>query len=84
MNILSHFLSTRNLPDVTAEDFSKVDLRQFKWIHWEVSEINVCFILNNLIRVRNLSSPDGTRPVEPRRKRLQFDLDVTMSSCIGH
>ncbi|XP_049431435.1 ketohexokinase isoform X2 [Epinephelus fuscoguttatus] len=25
----------RNLPDVTAEDFSKVDLRQFKWIHWE-------------------------------------------------
>ncbi|XP_056242238.1 ketohexokinase isoform X2 [Seriola aureovittata] len=25
----------RNLPDVTAEDFSKVDLHQFKWIHWE-------------------------------------------------
>ncbi|XP_028432116.1 ketohexokinase isoform X9 [Perca flavescens] len=25
----------RNLPDVTAEDFSKVDLRQFSWIHWE-------------------------------------------------
>uniref|UniRef100_UPI0037E99224 ketohexokinase n=1 Tax=Semicossyphus pulcher TaxID=241346 RepID=UPI0037E99224 len=25
----------RNLPDVTAEDFSKVDLQQFKWIHWE-------------------------------------------------
>ncbi|XP_059184665.1 ketohexokinase isoform X2 [Centropristis striata] len=25
----------RNLPDVTAEDFSKVDLRKFKWIHWE-------------------------------------------------
>ncbi|XP_067359743.1 ketohexokinase isoform X1 [Channa argus] len=24
-----------NLPDVTAEDFSKVDLHQFKWIHWE-------------------------------------------------
>ncbi|XP_037628218.1 ketohexokinase isoform X2 [Sebastes umbrosus] len=24
-----------NLPDVTAEDFSKVDLRQFKWIHLE-------------------------------------------------
>ncbi|XP_028432110.1 ketohexokinase isoform X4 [Perca flavescens] len=24
-----------NLPDVTAEDFSKVDLRQFSWIHWE-------------------------------------------------
>ncbi|KAM8917381.1 ketohexokinase isoform 3-T6 [Spinachia spinachia] len=25
----------RDLPDVTAEDFSKVDLHQFKWIHWE-------------------------------------------------
>ncbi|XP_070815956.1 ketohexokinase isoform X3 [Chaetodon trifascialis] len=25
----------RNLPDVTEEDFSKVDLHQFKWIHWE-------------------------------------------------
>uniref|UniRef100_A0A8C5G8W4 Ketohexokinase n=1 Tax=Gouania willdenowi TaxID=441366 RepID=A0A8C5G8W4_GOUWI len=25
----------RNLPDVTAEDFSKVDLHQFRWIHWE-------------------------------------------------
>ncbi|XP_039971382.1 ketohexokinase isoform X1 [Xiphias gladius] len=25
----------RNLPDVTVEDFSKVDLNQFKWIHWE-------------------------------------------------
>ncbi|XP_018543214.1 ketohexokinase isoform X2 [Lates calcarifer] len=25
----------RNLPDVTADDFSKVDLHQFKWIHWE-------------------------------------------------
>ncbi|KAM4689936.1 ketohexokinase-like [Rhinophrynus dorsalis] len=25
----------RNLPDVTAEDFQKVDLSQYKWIHWE-------------------------------------------------
>uniref|UniRef100_A0A3Q3K909 Ketohexokinase n=1 Tax=Monopterus albus TaxID=43700 RepID=A0A3Q3K909_MONAL len=24
-----------NLPDVTAEDFSKVNFRQYKWIHWE-------------------------------------------------
>lgn len=37
-NINSLFLSARNLPDVTAENFSNVDLRQFKWIHWEVSE----------------------------------------------
>uniref|UniRef100_A0A4W5P338 Ketohexokinase n=1 Tax=Hucho hucho TaxID=62062 RepID=A0A4W5P338_9TELE len=25
----------RNLPDVSAADFSKVDLSQYKWIHWE-------------------------------------------------
>ncbi|KAM4602673.1 ketohexokinase isoform 3-T3 [Polymixia lowei] len=25
----------RNLPDVTSADFSKVDLSQYKWIHWE-------------------------------------------------
>ncbi|XP_034277030.1 ketohexokinase isoform X1 [Pantherophis guttatus] len=24
-----------NLPDVTAADFEKVDLSQYKWIHWE-------------------------------------------------
>ncbi|XP_054880684.1 LOW QUALITY PROTEIN: ketohexokinase-like [Poeciliopsis prolifica] len=24
-----------DLPDVTAEDFSRIDLAQFKWIHWE-------------------------------------------------
>ncbi|XP_035802849.1 ketohexokinase isoform X2 [Amphiprion ocellaris] len=28
-------LSDTNLPDVTAEDFSEVDLSQFRWIHWE-------------------------------------------------
>ncbi|XP_056333505.1 ketohexokinase isoform X2 [Danio aesculapii] len=25
----------RNLPDVSVEDFSKVDLSQYKWVHWE-------------------------------------------------
>ncbi|KAM4602672.1 ketohexokinase isoform 2-T2 [Polymixia lowei] len=28
-------LSDTNLPDVTSADFSKVDLSQYKWIHWE-------------------------------------------------
>uniref|UniRef100_A0A3B4EAQ5 Carbohydrate kinase PfkB domain-containing protein n=1 Tax=Pygocentrus nattereri TaxID=42514 RepID=A0A3B4EAQ5_PYGNA len=28
-------LSDTNLPDVTAEDFSKLDLSQYQWIHWE-------------------------------------------------
>ncbi|XP_032366300.1 ketohexokinase isoform X2 [Etheostoma spectabile] len=25
----------RNLPDVTVEDFSRIELGQFSWIHWE-------------------------------------------------
>ncbi|XP_009997789.1 PREDICTED: ketohexokinase [Chaetura pelagica] len=28
-------VSIMNLPDVTAHDFEKVDLSQYKWIHWE-------------------------------------------------
>uniref|UniRef100_A0A8D0HHF8 Ketohexokinase n=1 Tax=Sphenodon punctatus TaxID=8508 RepID=A0A8D0HHF8_SPHPU len=27
--------SPGNLPDVTAEDFERVELSQYKWIHWE-------------------------------------------------
>ncbi|XP_067311988.1 ketohexokinase isoform X1 [Pseudorasbora parva] len=28
-------LSDTNLPDVSVEDFSKLDLSQYKWVHWE-------------------------------------------------
>ncbi|XP_069544055.1 ketohexokinase isoform X3 [Brachyistius frenatus] len=35
MGSLSAGPVAENLPDVTVEDFSKVNLRQFKWIHWE-------------------------------------------------
>ncbi|XP_078401934.1 ketohexokinase isoform X2 [Cetorhinus maximus] len=28
-------LSDMNLPDVTSEDFRKIDLSLYKWIHWE-------------------------------------------------
>ncbi|KAM8758067.1 ketohexokinase isoform 2-T2 [Acanthopagrus schlegelii] len=35
MGSLSAGHMAEKLPDVTEEDFSKVDLRQFKWIHWE-------------------------------------------------
>ncbi|XP_076834761.1 ketohexokinase isoform X4 [Brachyhypopomus gauderio] len=27
--------TNRNLPDVSAEDFSRLDLSQYQWIHWE-------------------------------------------------
>ncbi|XP_053314446.1 ketohexokinase isoform X1 [Spea bombifrons] len=47
----------RNLPDVTAEDFQKVDLAQYKWIHWEGrnAEEQVKMILR--VEEHNRSSP---------------------------
>ncbi|XP_030277407.1 ketohexokinase isoform X2 [Sparus aurata] len=49
-------LSDTKLPDVTEEDFSKVDLRQFKWIHWEgrnaeeqVKMIQQVMVYNNTV-----------------------------------
>ncbi|XP_053314447.1 ketohexokinase isoform X2 [Spea bombifrons] len=46
-----------NLPDVTAEDFQKVDLAQYKWIHWEGrnAEEQVKMILR--VEEHNRSSP---------------------------
>ncbi|XP_029005975.1 ketohexokinase isoform X5 [Betta splendens] len=35
MGSLSSGPVAENLPDVTADDFSKVNLHHFKWIHWE-------------------------------------------------
>ncbi|XP_061730446.1 ketohexokinase isoform X9 [Nerophis ophidion] len=35
LKLLPLMADRRNVPDVTAEDFSKVELRHFKWIHWE-------------------------------------------------
>ncbi|XP_056134881.1 ketohexokinase isoform X4 [Lampris incognitus] len=35
MGSLAHGPVAENLPDVTADDFSKVDLSQYKWIHLE-------------------------------------------------
>lgn len=38
----------RNLPDVSVEDFSKVDLSQYKWVHWEVrvsAKISLTFFI---------------------------------------
>lgn len=40
MNMNASLPVCRNLPDATANDFSKVDLHQFRWIHWEVNQTN--------------------------------------------
>ncbi|XP_075353671.1 ketohexokinase isoform X5 [Mycteria americana] len=35
MGSLAPGLAAENLPEVTARDFERVDLSQYKWIHWE-------------------------------------------------
>ena len=35
----------RNLPELSAEDFSEVDLSQYSWIHFEVRALYVAIIL---------------------------------------
>ncbi|XP_063767051.1 ketohexokinase isoform X3 [Eleginops maclovinus] len=51
----------RNLPDVTAEDFSKVDLHQFKWIHWEGRNAEQQVQMIQQVEVFNSSLPPQER-----------------------
>lgn len=74
MNVL--FPSVRNLPDVTAENFSKVDLRQFKWIHWEVSELWRSW--NRFI----ISEPAASSSMRGCRPFRVFHLYMTRSSTL--
>ncbi|KAM4012347.1 ketohexokinase isoform 2-T2 [Anomaloglossus baeobatrachus] len=64
-----------NLPDVTADDFQKVDLTQYKWIHWEgrnaEEQINMIHRVNNY----NKSCPTDQRitvsvEIEKEREEL--------------
>ncbi|KAK5873173.1 hypothetical protein PBY51_013810 [Eleginops maclovinus] len=50
-----------NLPDVTAEDFSKVDLHQFKWIHWEGRNAEQQVQMIQQVEVFNSSLPPQER-----------------------
>ncbi|XP_068171231.1 ketohexokinase isoform X1 [Antennarius striatus] len=51
----------RNLPDVSEEDFSKVDLRRFKWIHWEGRNAD-----QQVRMIRRVEAYNGTLPQQQR------------------
>ncbi|XP_026205612.1 ketohexokinase isoform X3 [Anabas testudineus] len=51
----------RNLPDVTPEDFSKVNLCQFKWIHWEGRNAEEQVKMIQQVEVYNSSLPQQQR-----------------------
>uniref|UniRef100_A0A3B4WV08 Ketohexokinase n=1 Tax=Seriola lalandi dorsalis TaxID=1841481 RepID=A0A3B4WV08_SERLL len=65
----------RNLPDVTAEDFSKVDLHQFKWIHWEVSK--KLHQQPNHPKPVKLNKPSQTKQTCQTRQTLQTNLNLS-------
>ncbi|XP_056887336.1 ketohexokinase isoform X3 [Takifugu flavidus] len=50
-----------NLPDVTAENFSNVDLRQFKWVHLEGRNAEEQVKMVQQVEVHNASVPPQQR-----------------------
>ncbi|NXV38274.1 KHK Ketohexokinase, partial [Rissa tridactyla] len=50
-----------NLPDVTARDFERVDLSQYKWIHWEARNAGEQAAMVRRVERHNQSRPAGER-----------------------
>ncbi|XP_070591077.1 ketohexokinase isoform X3 [Erythrolamprus reginae] len=57
-----------NLPDVTAADFEKVDLSQYKWIHWEGR--------NALEQVKMLQRVEKYNQTWPPSERVTTSVEV--------
>ncbi|KAM4588618.1 ketohexokinase [Odontesthes bonariensis] len=53
--------TNRDLPDVTAEDFSRVDLHQFQWIHWEGRNVDEQVKMIQQVKMYNSKLPQQQR-----------------------
>ncbi|XP_026564268.1 ketohexokinase isoform X7 [Pseudonaja textilis] len=53
--------AANNLPDVTAADFEKVDLSQYKWIHWEGRNASEQVKMLQRVEKYNQSCPPSER-----------------------
>lgn len=51
----------RNLPDVSAEDFEKVDLSQYKWVHWEGRNADEQVKMIQRVDAYNKTLPEGQK-----------------------
>ncbi|XP_042565718.1 ketohexokinase isoform X5 [Clupea harengus] len=60
-----------NLPDVSSEDFSKVDLSQYRWIHWEGR--NAEEQVKMIQRVEEFNR----RATEPERITISVEIEKT-------
>ncbi|XP_018606782.1 ketohexokinase isoform X6 [Scleropages formosus] len=58
----------RNLPDVSAEDFSKVDLTQYKWIHWEGR--------NASEQVKMIQQVEKFNSTVPEQQRITISVEI--------
>ncbi|XP_074751317.1 ketohexokinase [Athene noctua] len=54
-------LHDTNLPDVTARDFERVDLSQYKWIHWEARNGAEQAAMMRRVERHNRARPAGER-----------------------
>ncbi|KAG9336100.1 hypothetical protein JZ751_002447 [Albula glossodonta] len=60
-----------NLPDVSAEDFSRVDLSQYKWIHWEGRNAE-----EQVKMIQRVVLYNGQQP-EERRITISVEIEKT-------
>ncbi|XP_064002614.1 ketohexokinase isoform X3 [Pogoniulus pusillus] len=78
MGSLAPGYAAENLPDVTARDFERVDLSQYKWIHWEARNAAEQVAMIRRVEQYNQSRPAAERvrisvEVEkPRQELLQL------------
>ncbi|XP_018606703.1 ketohexokinase isoform X5 [Scleropages formosus] len=61
-------LADTNLPDVSAEDFSKVDLTQYKWIHWEGR--------NASEQVKMIQQVEKFNSTVPEQQRITISVEI--------
>ncbi|NWU94831.1 KHK Ketohexokinase, partial [Upupa epops] len=61
-------LHDTNLPDVTAQDFERVDLSQYKWIHWEAR--------NAAEQVQMIRRVEQYNQGRPAAQRVQISVEV--------
>ncbi|XP_062419714.1 ketohexokinase isoform X6 [Pungitius pungitius] len=61
-----------DLPEVTAEDFSKVDLHQFKWIHWEGRNAE-----EQVKMIQRVVAFNATLPRQQQRITVSVEIEKT-------
>ena len=70
----SHLLCYRNLPELSAADFTKLDISKFGWIHFEVMPPHVRY------DIMPLSCLPGDQGRQPDQYRVMMEQVATYNS----